>query len=425
LSRPTPAPARSLSVAQARRIAIAAQELDGSRRPGGSRATARPATLRDVVAVVDRIGLLQIDSVNILARAHLMPLFARLGPYDAALLARGAGTAPRRFVEAWAHVASFIPVDTWPLLGWRRRWYAERWAADPDAWVHAHASELDETRAIVRDQGPVTARQVHAHFESRHPRAGSGWWDWSVAKEALERLFFLGDVAIARRTSTFEREYDLTERVLPRRVLDGPEPAEFDAIRALVEIGARAHGIGSEACIADYFRLARDATRRALGELVEAGVVEPVAVGTITRPFYLHRDARLPRSTRGRALLSPFDPLVWERGRLLDLFDMDYRIEIYTPEPKRVYGYYVLPFLLRDALVARVDLKADRKADGGRGVLRVLTAWRQPGAPPDTAHELAAEIRTVATWLGLDTIEVSGPHRGDLAAELALAMARV
>ncbi|CAN5557382.1 winged helix-turn-helix domain-containing protein [soil metagenome] len=370
---------------------------------------------------MDRIGLLQIDSVNILARAHLMPLYSRLGPYDTALLGRAAGVPPRRFVEAWAHVASFIPVATYPLLGWRRRSFLDRWAADPDAWVHVHASELDEARAFVRDQGPVTARQVHALFESRHPRAGTGWWDWSVAKEALERLFFLGEVAIARRTTTFERVYDLTDRVLPRRVLVAPEPAEADAIRALVEIGARAHGVGSEGCIADYFRLRHDATRRALAELIEAGVVEPVQVGAIARPFYLHRDARIPRWTRGRALLSPFDPLVWERDRLLDLFDMDYRIEIYTPEPKRVYGYYVLPFLLRDALVARVDLKADRAA----GVLRVVTAWRQPGAPSDTADELAVELRTMATWLALDAIQVAVPYRGDLAADLAAALARV
>ncbi|MEX1172403.1 MAG: crosslink repair DNA glycosylase YcaQ family protein [Chloroflexota bacterium] len=421
MTAPSPArprsTSRSLSIAQARRIAIAAQALDGSRRSSAD----RPVTLRDVASTVDRVGLLQIDSVNILARAHLMPLFSRLGPYDSALLGRAAGVPPRRFMEAWAHVASFIPITTYPLLGWRRRWFRDRWAADPDAWVHAHASELDEARAIVRDQGPVTARQVHALFESRHPRAGTGWWDWSVAKEALERLFFVGEVAIARRTSTFEREYDLTERVLPRRVLAAPEPAEPDAVRALVEIGARAHGIGSEGCIADYFRLRHDATRRALDELTEAGVVEFVAVEGIARPFYLHRDARLPRWARGRALLSPFDPLVWERDRLLDLFGMDYRIEIYTPEPKRVYGYYVLPFLLRDALVARVDLKADRTA----GILRVMTAWRQPGAPPDTADELAAELRTMATWLALDAIEVTAPHRGDLAAELALALARV
>lgn len=369
--------------------------------------------------MVDRIGLLQIDSVNILARAHLMPLVARLGPYDTSLLGRAAGTPPRRLVEAWAHVASLIPVATYPLLGFRRRWYRDRWAADPDAWVHAHSSELDETRAIVRDQGPVTARAVHAFFESRHPRAGSGWWDWSVAREALERLFFVGEVAIAGRTSTFERAYDLTERVLPREVLDAPEPSDTVSVRALVEIGARAHGIGSEACIADYFRLRRDATRRALDELIEDKVVERVGVEGIVRPFYLHRGARLPRRTLGRALLSPFDPLVWERARLLDLFAMDYRIEIYTPEARRVYGYYVLPFLLRDAIVARVDLKADRAA----GVLRVLTAWRQPGAPADTADELAAELQTMARWLRLDTIEVAVPPRGDLAPDLSGALA--
>lgn len=403
---------QSLSLAQARRIAIAAQGLDRAHPIEPD----RPVTMRGLSALVERIGLLQIDSVNVLARAHLMPAFARLGPYDPALLDRATGRSPRRLVEAWAHVASFVPPDTWRQLAFRRAWYRRRWEADHDSFWRRHAAEIDETRALLLEaRRPVTAREVHARFEARHPRAGAGWWEWSVAKEVLEHLFFTGEVAIAGRTSSFERRYDLADRVIPRDVLARPVPTEADATRHLIELGARAHGIGMDTCLADYYRIALEAARPAIAELVAAGILEPVSVEGWRRPAYLHRDARIPRRVAGRAILSPFDPLVWERRRLEALFGRTYRIEIYTPAHKRVFGYYVLPFLLGDAIVAKVDLKADRAA----GVLRVLTAWREDGAPAVTAEALATELRSMAVWLGLADIAVATPFRGDLAAALA------
>lgn len=407
---------QSLSLAQARRIAIAAQGLDRAHPVEPD----RPVTMRGLTTVVDRIGLLQIDSVNVLARAHLMPLFARLGPYDPALLDRAASRPPRHLVESWAHVASFIPPETWPFLAFRRDWFRRRWETDRESFLHRHAGELDEVREMLRDaRRPVTARQVHARFETRHPRAGRGWWDWSVAKEALEHLFILGEVATAGRTTSFERRYDLTERVLPRDILARPVPSDADAIRHLVELGARAHGVGMDTCLADYYRIGLEQARPAIADLVSAGALQSVTVEGWRRPGYLHRDARIPRRVAGRAILSPFDPLVWERRRLEALFGRTYRIEIYTPAPKRVFGYYVLPFLLGDAIVAKVDLKADRAA----GVLRVLTAWREDGAPSGTAEALAIELRSMAIWLGLSDIAVATPLRGDLAGELAAALA--
>ncbi|HQY34847.1 crosslink repair DNA glycosylase YcaQ family protein [Actinotalea sp.] len=423
---PTRLPSRpaDLSLAQARRIALRAQGLDRPRRPGG------PATMRHLQGVVDRLGLLQIDSVNVLARAHLVPTFSRVGPYDVGLLDRAAGTAPRRLVETWAHEASLVPPSTYRLLGWGRHAFRERWWSASDGFVHEHAAALDEIRAMVRDEGPVTARQVHARFESRHPHAGGGWWDWSVAKEGLERLFRIGEVACAGRTTSFERRYDLVERVLPAHVLAEPEPDEADAVRALLEIGARAHGIGTAGCFADYFRLRSPHVPAALAALVEDGVLAPVTVRGWDRPTYLHRDAELPRRATGRALLSPFDPLVFERRRLEELFGTRYRIEIYVPAHRRVHGYYVLPFLLGDRIAARVDLKADRRA----GVLLVQAAHREPAAPGATAGqaagrvpdglaashsglvpELRAELDLMARWLGLSAVARAPGAHGDLA----------
>lgn len=396
---------QSLSLAQARRVAIAAQGLDRARREG-------TVTMRGVQRVVDRLGILQIDSVNVLARAHTMPLFSRLGPYDPALLDRASGMAPRRLVETYAHEASLVPPETYRLLEHHRAARAARWWSDEDDVVNRHPAEVAEVRQIVREEGPVTAAEVQERFEEHHPRQGAGWWQWSVAKSILERLFRAGEIACAGRTPAFERRYDVPERVLPPHVLAGQAPSREDATRALVAIAARAHGIGTLRCLADYFRLGTDEVRRAVHDLEAADEVERVVVEGWRGPVFLHRDAPVPRRVSGRALVSPFDPLVWERRRLEALFGMFYRIEIYTPAERRQFGYYTLPFLTGEHVAGRVDLKADRVARR----LVVPATWAEDAAPPGTAGELAAELATLARWLDLPAVEVH--DRGNLAAGL-------
>ena len=417
-----PPTSSSLSLAQARRIALRAQGLDRPRA-----AWTAPATMRQFQHVVDRVGLLQIDSVNVLARAHLMPVFSRIGPYDTALLDRAAGHAPRRIVETWAHEASYVPPTTYPLLGWRRRDYlATAWGIIRDVPLQ-HSELVTEIRSLVAAHGPMTASQVQVFSEAEHPRGRTGWgWSWTAAKRVLEFLFFTGEVTPARRNASFERCYDLTERVLPAEALAGPVPSDADAVRALVEISARAHGIGSLRCLADYFRISSARATPAVADLVEMGTLVPVVVEGWNRTAYLHRDAALPRRANGRALLSPFDPLVFERRRVEDLFGLRYRIEIYVPADKRVHGYYVLPFLLGDRLEALVDLKADRRA----GVLRVHAAHSVPSGAgstdPDVPAALAAELRLLADWLGLGEVVIGAPDTGllgDLAPALVAALA--
>ncbi len=413
-----PAPTESLSLSQARRVALRAQGLDVPRP-----ARTGPATMRHLQGVVDRLGLLQIDSVNVLARAHLMPTFSRIGPYDPALLDRAAGRAPRRLVEAWAHQASFVPPETFRLLGWRQRAYlTEAWGVIADVPLQ-HAPVVDMIRSLITEQGPLTASEVQVHYEADHPTSRDEWgWNWSVAKRVLEFLFFTGEVTSAGRNTAFERRYDLADRVLPADVRAAPQPDDDTAVRGLLEISARAHGIGTLGCLADYFRINQRRVALAAADLVEEGVLVPVQVaGWQGRPVFRHRDATLPRTARGAALLSPFDPLVFERRRLEELFGLRYRIEIYVPEAQRVWGYYVLPFLLGEELPALVDLKADRAA----GVLRVVAAHTSPGGqerlPDGTLDALADELRLAATWLGLDDVVVGAPDgslRGDLAAPL-------
>jgi uncharacterized protein len=396
----------SLTTAQARRIALAAQ---GFCDP----AHATP-TLRTLTRTVERTGVLQVDSVNVLQRAHYMPLWSRMGPYDTELLHRASRRRPRRLVEYWAHVQALMPVELWPLMRHRM----EHYRSERGKWGFVADSQLEpRILAAVRDRGPVTARDLDAEFSG--PRQRDHWgWNWSDARRVLDYLFLVGDVAIAGRNGSFEVVYDLPERVLPAEVLDAPTPTADEAARELVRRAARSHGVATARCLADYYRMPLQPVRtmsaaRAIGELVEDGELQEVAVQGWRRPAYLHRDARLPRRVDAATVLSPFDPVVWERERTERLFDFHYRIEIYVPAAKRVHGYYVLPFLLGDALVARVDLKADRAT----GTLLVPGAYAEAQAPPHTAAALARHLRRLADWLGLGEVVVGG--RGDLAPGLA------
>ncbi|WP_151083090.1 winged helix-turn-helix domain-containing protein [Nocardioides cynanchi] len=400
---------RSLTQAQARRIALAAQGfLDPPH--------AAP-TMRTLTRTLARTGVLQVDSVNVLQRAHYMPLYSRMGAYDVDLVRRASEQAPRRMVEYWAHVQAFMPVDLWPVMRHRMASYRtqrHKW------WGTVVTEDLTAgLLAEIADRGASTARDL----DDGLPRSKEHWgWNWSATRRALDYLFVTGDVAIAGRNSQFEIRYDLPERVVPREYVDAPTPSLADARRELVLRAARSHGVATGRCLADYYRMRLQpgvdgtmAAQDAIDELVAEGELEPVTIQGWRRPAYLHRDARLPRRVGARALLSPFDPVVWERERAEHLFDFHYRIEIYTPPEKRVHGYYVLPFLLGDQIVGRVDLKADR----GTGRLLVKAAYTEPCAPPGTATELAAELGRLAGWLGLDRVVVE--PRGDLAATLTVA----
>lgn len=402
-----------MSVDQVRGAVLAAQGF------GTAKQRQQPGT-RSLLAAVRRLGLLQVDSVNVLARAHYLPLFSRLGAYDRDLLDAASGNAPRRLFEYWGHEASLIPVQTHPLLRWRMA-YGHAWSG-PHRVAKEQPQLVADVLAAVAQGGPMTAAQLERAVAGEHRRSQDyQWgWNWSDAKRALEYLFGCGEISTAGRDRSFTRRYDLTERVIPRQVLAQPTPEPADAVRALVAASARALAVATEADLRDYWRLPLDRTRTAVAELLEDGTLLPVAVpGWPTA--YLHRDCRVPRSTTGNALLVGFDPLIWHRGRTERVFGMRYRIEIYTPAPRRAFGYYVLPYLHDGRLVARLDLKADRKA----GVLSVRGAWSQREVAGDDHPEpgtftadLAEHLRSLAHWLHLADVEVA-PGRGDLLPRLA------
>jgi len=392
----------SLSLSQARRIALAAQGL-AKVRPTG------PVTARAVGRTFARLQLVQIDSVNVVSRSHYLPFFSRLGNYDPDILHVMAGRKPRKMMEYWAHEASFIrPEHFHDLLLWQKR-----------AWVGAHNLDPlerqgmeDRILSALASGRPMTASELTAKLGHVHDASRDQWgWNWNMVKRVLEHLFEEGRVSTATRTQQFERKYTLTTRVVPDLappVLD-PE-ASLDR---LMDAAAQAHGIGTVRCFSDYFRTPVKAGAESVRRLVKSGRLEPVSVRGWDRETFKHVEAKLPRKAEGRALLSPFDSLVFERRRLEELFGFHYRIEIYTPAAKRRFGYYVLPFLLGERIVARVDLKADRAS----GQLLVRSAFGETHAPADTAVELAAELCLMARWLGLDEVVVWPV--GDLAASLA------
>jgi uncharacterized protein len=389
-----------LSAAQARRIALGAQGF-GAPRPTGA------VDRRHGRKLFDRLGLIQVDSVNVLTRQQELPLFARLGPHRRDLIP--SMIQADELFEYWAHEASLVPVEQHPLLRWRME-AARRFETGWGGLVRLAQEKpgfVEDVYQRVAEFGPIAASEL-----APDRKKGGSWWSWGNEKIALEYLFWCGRITGRRRPNSFEREYSVTEAVIPKRILDLPTPSVEEAHRELLMIAARAHGIGTRTDLDDYYRLKGAQPR--LDELVEEGRLRLVQVEGWKQPAYLHPEAVVPRRVSARALLSPFDALIWERARTERIFGMRYRIEIYVPQPKRQYGYYVLPFLLGEDLVARVDLKSDRQA----GVLLVQSVWGEPGInETEVAQELHAELVLMAAWLGLDN-GVQVERRGDLATAL-------
>ena len=359
--------------------------------------------MRQVQRVIDRVAVIQIDSVNALTRSQYLPFFSRLGPYDTSLVERARDVAPRRLVEYWAHEASLIPPQTWLLLNFRmKRALSDSWGGMQRV-AREHPELVQAVFAEVVSRGPLTSRQLEAALAHDLPRDKGAWgWNWSLVKSALEHLFWSGQISSAGRTSQFERRYAALERVLPRPVAvqstsPSLRPGDQDAFRQLMLIAAKAHGVGTEQCLRDYFRLKPEQARPALADLVASEDLVRVRIDGWKRPAYLHKDARIPRRVHAEALLSPFDSLIWQRDRTLALFNFRYRLEIYVPAGQRIHGYYVLRFLFGDTLVARVDLKADRAAN----VLRAHSIHWEPGAPPEARPALERHLASMASWLGL------------------------
>ena len=394
-----------LSAAQARRTQLAAQGF-GGRRPGERGARVDRRHFR---RVLDRLSLVQLDSVNVITRAHELTFFARLGPYDRGALARWLHDSGEAF-EYWGHAASFLPVDVHPYLRWKMAG-----AYDGSTWkslavlLKEHPEDLERVRAAVRERGPITAADLH---DGDGPRRTGPWWGWDLHKRALEALFWAGELT-ATRGSQFQRLYDLPERVLPPDVLALPTPSTEESRRELLRRASSSLGIATATDLATYFYQVPTKVRPIVKAMAADGELLEVAVDGWSEPGYLHPGARVPARLRARALLAPFDSLTFDRARAERVFGFSYRIEIYTPAPKRVYGYYVLPFLLGDRLVGRIDLKAER---AGRRLL-VHASWAEDGVDhEEVAVGLAEEVRLLAGWLDLDEVVVG--DRGNLAPAL-------
>ena len=389
----------SLSSAEARRIALAAQQfVDAGRGPRSAKALAE---------VVGRLGVVQIDSVNVLVRSHYLPIFSRRGSYSSALLERAAYDE-RRLFEYWGHEASFLPIELYPKFRWRMddaRNGVGTWGR-LKRYATSHQELVAAVIEQIRERGPLGASELAGAGKSK-----GSWWGWSQGKEILEWLFWIGDVTTARRRN-FERLYDLSERVLPEaRAL--PVPARDEAQRELMLIGARAMGVATARDLRDYYRLPAKESAVRLGELVEQGKLLPVSVEGWKHQAYLHHDAKIPRQAKVTdiaALLSPFDSLIWERQRAQRLFNFHFRLEIYTPAHKRLHGYYVLPLLIGDRIVGRVDLKSDRPS----GLLQVKGgSFEADVATNDVVETVARLLSELAQWLQLEKFVVSS-RRGEL-----------
>ncbi|MEV0292799.1 crosslink repair DNA glycosylase YcaQ family protein [Nocardia sp. NPDC050710] len=393
-----------MDVAAARRTALAAQGF-GRRKPAAN-------NRRSILDVLTRTQVLQLDSVSAVVRAHYAPVFSRIGVYDRALLDAAAWSngarRPRRLVEYWAHEAALLPVEDWPLMRWRMRRYEHgRWSGMRKV-VERNPTLGKDILEVITEFGPLTAGEVERHLELDKPRPKGTWWNLSDTKMICEQLFAAGALSVDKRVG-FTRHYDLVERVIPPEVL-AREVDEADAVRQLTLNAATALGVATETDLRDYYRLHRSQTEPAIAELVDAGELEPVQVEGWDKTAYLRAGATTPRRIEGAALLCPFDPLIFFRPRTERIFDFHYRIEIYTPEPKRVHGYYVFPFLLGGELVGRVDLRAERAT----GRLQVPGAFAEPGfGTPRTAAALRDALREMADWLELDEVVVGA--KGDLA----------
>ena len=389
-----------LSINEARRAALAAQGFD---KP-------RPACVPHqghIRKVINQLGLLQLDFVNVLVPAHYLVLYSRLGPYDRSRMNKLVYQG-RDFIEHWAHEASIVPIESWPHLKYRRDDFTP-WPNSPIMKLKGKKKYLVEVLETIKKHGEVTSNDLP---QVPGPKRKPGDWHRSVPRWALEYHFGKGDVSVVDRLPNFQRVYDLPERVIDEPVFSIQATRE-EGQRQLLSIAAKAHGVATLHDLADYFRMSpRDAAPR-VNELLEEGVIQKVEVEGWKDPAYLHGDARIPRRLSNRSLLSPFDPVVWFRPRAERLFDFHYRIEIYVPESKRKWGYYVLPFLMDDRIVARVDLKSDRQAS------TLLVKAAHPENEIDSAKvalALAEELGALAGWLGLEKIKVS--RKGAFAREL-------
>jgi uncharacterized protein YcaQ len=392
-----------MELREARRIALAAQGFRQQSRD-------QPVGWAKLASTIDEMHLLQIDSVNVLTRSHYLPLFSRAGTYDrAALDKRTLAKSNRHVFECWAHEASLVPLQLHPLMRWRmnRAQKGDGIYTGFDNFAREEKAFLKKTLAFIAKNGPVRAAEIPGAGKS-----SGGWWGWSKGKIAVEVLFDHGLVAASHRDS-FERLYDVPERVIPAAVLGLPTPDEVESFQRLMLMAAEALGIGTEFDLRDYFRLPVADARRALQALVAEKKLIEVTVQGWPKPAYVRPGVKTPRKAGGTALLSPFDPLVWNRDRAERLFNFHYRIEIYTPEHKRKFGYYVLPFLMGEEIAGRVCLKADREA----GTLRANAIHAEEMADHSTVGPaLAAELQRMAQWLGLDS--VAPGKKGNLAASL-------